>query len=553
MKSLKSNVYNNLKFKNTVNSFLNLNTKMNFGVKLEDFKKNTPHQNGYVLQNYFGGKWHDSAEYESFLNPKDKHAKNFLKTPNLTSSEMSPIIKEMKAVPCSGLHNPMKNIDRYLKYGDVCRKVSEALHDETVFDHFVQCINTVFPKSVGQSRGEFMICRNFFDNFAGDNVRYLARGFSVPGDYNGQQTAGYRWPYGPVAIINPFNYPLEIPLLQLMGALFMGNKVLLKGDSKVALPLEEFVRFLFACGLPKDDIVYVHSNGRQFEELLLQCDVKNTMFTGSSKVCKDLTIKLGGRIKKEDSGLDWKILGPDVRDIEYVAHMTDHDAYALSGQKCSAESLLFVHENWTKTDLYSRMKSLAAKRSIKDWTICPILSWTTKQIQDHVDSVLKNIKGAELLFGGKTVSDSHNVPDCYGVYEPTAIKVPLSAYADINNHKLLHTEVFGPYKLVVEYKQEELDYVLKIFNDLEQKLTCGVISNDAHFLNYVLGNSSNGTTYAGIRGRTTGAPQNHWFGPGGDPSGGCIGSIEGIQHTWSHHREIVTDKIVPEDCKLVQS
>ena len=36
-----------------------------------------------------------------------------------------------------------------------------------------------------------------------------------------------------VAIISPFNFPLEIPLLQLMGALYMGNKPTLKVDSKV--------------------------------------------------------------------------------------------------------------------------------------------------------------------------------------------------------------------------------------------------------------------------------------------------------------------------------
>lgn len=36
-----------------------------------------------------------------------------------------------------------------------------------------------------------------------------------------------------VAIITPFNFPLEIPLLQLMGALYMGNKPVLKVDSKV--------------------------------------------------------------------------------------------------------------------------------------------------------------------------------------------------------------------------------------------------------------------------------------------------------------------------------
>lgn len=36
-----------------------------------------------------------------------------------------------------------------------------------------------------------------------------------------------------VAIITPFNFPLEIPVLQLMGALYMGNKPTLKVDSKV--------------------------------------------------------------------------------------------------------------------------------------------------------------------------------------------------------------------------------------------------------------------------------------------------------------------------------
>jgi hypothetical protein len=33
----------------------------------------------------------------------------------------------------------------------------------------------------------------------------------------------------------------------------------------------------------------------------------------------------------------------------------------------------------------------------------------------------------------------------------------------------------------------------------------------------VLGETVNGTTYTGIMARTTGAPQNHWFGPAGDP------------------------------------
>ena len=30
----------------------------------------------------------------------------------------------------------------------------------------------------------------------------------------------------------------------------------------------------------------------------------------------------------EDAGFDWKILGPDVQQEEYVAHTCDQDAYA---------------------------------------------------------------------------------------------------------------------------------------------------------------------------------------------------------------------------------
>lgn len=65
----------------------------------------------------------------------------------------------------------------------------------------------------------------------------MARAFSVSGDHAGQTSNGLRWPYGPVAIITPFNFPLEIPALQLMGALYMGNKPLLHVDHRSDLKL----------------------------------------------------------------------------------------------------------------------------------------------------------------------------------------------------------------------------------------------------------------------------------------------------------------------------
>jgi 1-pyrroline-5-carboxylate dehydrogenase len=43
-------------------------------------------------------------------------------------------------------------------------------------------------------------------------------------------------------------------------------------------------------------------------------------------------------------------------------------------------------------------------------------------------------------------------------------------------------------------------------------------------LSKILENTVNGVTYQGNRARTTGAPQNHWFGPCGDPRGAGIGT-----------------------------
>merc|ERR1712130_885343 len=68
-----------------------------------------------------------------------------------------------------------------------------------------------------------------------------------------------------------------------------------------------------------------------------------------------------------------------------------------------------------------------------------------------------------------------------------------------------------------------------------------VVSNDPRFQDKVLGRTVNGTTYTGIKARTTGAPQNHWFGPAGDPRGAGIGTQYAIQLVWSCHREIIHD------------
>ena len=237
----------------------------------------------------------------------------------------------------TGLHNPLKHPDRYLLYGNVSMRVAEALQDPQIETFFTDLIMRVAPKSRLQALGEVQVTRKFFENFAGDNVRFLAKSFTAPGDYTGQRTEGLRWPFGKVALITPFNFPLEIPALQLMGALYMGNKPVLKVDSKVSIVMSEFIKLLHHCGMPLEDLCFINCSGSTMHRLLMDLQPRNTLFTGSSTVAELLAKDLNGKVKLEDAGFDWKILGPDVpqkwEDINYVAWKADQDAYAFSGQK----------------------------------------------------------------------------------------------------------------------------------------------------------------------------------------------------------------------------
>jgi 1-pyrroline-5-carboxylate dehydrogenase len=107
--------------------------------------------------------------------------------------------------------------------------------------------------------------------------------------------------------------------------------------------------------------------------------------------------------------------------MDFVAYTSDQDAYAYSGQKCSAQSALFAHKNWVKAGFLDKIKALAARRSLSDLTIVPVLTVNNDRFLNHVNALLR-VPGAEVLFGGKLLTN-HSIPSCYGSFEPTAVKV----------------------------------------------------------------------------------------------------------------------------------
>eukprot|EP00947_MAST-08B_sp_MAST-8B-sp1_P004075 g4075.t1 len=157
-------------------------------------------------ENLVGGEWKSVAQEKMIIDPLNGEA--FLAVPDTQLSEIGPFVERMRTCPRTGLHNPLKNPERYPMLGEVSCKAARALSDPEVARYFMRLIQRVAPKHETQAMGEVTTCRKWLEGYSGDQVRNLARSFALPGDHTGQLTNGYRWPFGGVSVITPFNFPL---------------------------------------------------------------------------------------------------------------------------------------------------------------------------------------------------------------------------------------------------------------------------------------------------------------------------------------------------------
>lgn len=147
---------------------------------------------------------------------------------------------------------------------------------------------------------------------------------------------------------------------------------------------------------------------------------------------------------------------------------------------------MFVHKNWVKkTNFLQLIEAQAAKRNLNNLSVGPVLSWDNKRIKAHIDSILE-LDGAKLLFGGEPLPQPHSIPEQYGSYKPTAISVPLKHFRGEKKFKLITTELFGPFQIVVEYKDSDQEQLLGILERMSHHLTAAVVSNDPIFTEKIL-------------------------------------------------------------------
>lgn len=116
----------------------------------------------------------------------------------------------------------------------------------------------------------------------------------------------------------------------------------------------------------------------------------------------------------------------------------DQDTYAAGGQKCSKESVLLLHSNLKETNFLTSLQELASKRNVENGTIVPLLSITNEEIKTHIKNILEKVPGSRVLFGGEAVKSKFEVPEKYGLFQPTAVFIPIDQLLNRKNWQLIN-------------------------------------------------------------------------------------------------------------------
>jgi 1-pyrroline-5-carboxylate dehydrogenase len=359
---------------------------------------------------------------------------------------------------------------------------------------------------------------------AADLLRYYAQtvednnGYDHPMDNLGDSTVHTRSvlrPHGVFAVISPFNFPMALAAGPVGGALLAGNTVVYKPASASPLSGVNLVHALEDAGMPPGTVNLVMGPGDTVgDELQSNPGIDGIVFTGSYevgfKLFKSFSTDWPRPCIVEMGGKNPAIVSRHA-DLEEAAEGIMRSAFGFGGQKCSANSRVYV-EKPVHDELVRMLVEKTEKISIGDpilrehW-LGPIID--QKAVDRHQKAVSEARRDGKVYIGGEHLIDGALARGNY--VEPTVV-------GDLDaSHRLFRDELFAPFTAIQPV--ESLEEALRLANDTIYGLTAGVYSEDPEEVERFLDEIEAGVLYVNRKaGATTGA----W--PGVQAFGGWKGS-----------------------------
>lgn len=281
-------------------------------------------------------------------------------------------------------------------------------------------------------------------------------------------------PYGSVLIIAPWNYPFQLALSPLIGAIASGNCAVLK-PSELSKNTSEVLKKMINDNYHREYLTVING-GKEVSESLLKMNFDYIFFTGSVPVGKiimekasqhltPVTLELGG---KSPLIVDEKV------NIQTTARRIVWGKFLNAGQTCVAPDYLIVHKN-IKSELIS-----AIQKSIHTFFSENIISSPDypRIINDvHYNRLVSLLDKQSIICGGNRDPRTRYI-------EPTLIDNPSM------DSKVMQDEIFGPILPVFEFENQE--EIFNIVNNFPNPLALYLFTNNHKMINSVHDNISFG-------------------------------------------------------------
>lgn len=259
-------------------------------------------------------------------------------------------------------------------------------------------------------------------------------------------------PYGVTLIIAPWNYPIQLALAPVIGAIAAGNTAIIKPSELTPTTSALLAAMINTHFDPRQ--LFVIEGGVETTQHLLNQPFDYIFFTGSVPVGKvvmeaaakrliPVTLELGGKSP---------CIVDETADIPLAAKRIAFGKVTNAGQTCIAPDYLFIHKS-KKDEFITEFKNTV----IEFYGTEPLLSDKFGRIvnERHFNRLTSYLEDGEILLGGNV--DRARLKIEPTLMEPRDFSVPV-----------MQDEIFGPVFPVIEY--ENLDEVIDFVTERPKPL-----------------------------------------------------------------------------------
>ncbi|UKS66366.1 aldehyde dehydrogenase [Rossellomorea marisflavi] len=345
-------------------------------------------------------------------------------------------------------------------------------HEQDILDAVKQDLN---KSELEAKRAEVGLVIGEID-FMVENLEEWAATKEVPtpASHEGAKSFIQPEPYGSALVIAPWNYPFQLAVTPLVGAIAGGNTAVLK-PSELTPKTSALLSTLINDNFP-EEYLHVVEGEVETSTALLKEDFDYIFFTGSTGVGKIVaeaaakhltptTLELGGKsptIVHEDANLD------------EAAQRIARGKFANAGQTCVAPDYLLVHSS-VKDELMSKFKEVITASYGENIVENPNFGHVVSE--RHFDRLVGFLDNGSIVTGGK--HDRDNL-----IIEPTILD-------NISwDDSVMQDEIFGPILPVMTY--DSLDEIIEPIVKRPKPLALYLFSDDETVQDQILSTISFG-------------------------------------------------------------